>query len=89
MLFLVAALVAACASAGCIPFSMGIATPIPVPPWVTERMEEKYCYDKDFKTPVLPPIREGLPAADVRGPAGRRPRPAGDGARHPRRALHL
>jgi hypothetical protein len=46
----------------CMPFSMGIFTPIPVPPWVTERMEEKYCYKNDFRTPILPPIREGYPA---------------------------
>src|SRR5437868_3362871 len=46
---------------GCYPFSMGIFTPIPVPPWVTERMEEKYCYERDFKTPIMPPIREGFP----------------------------
>ena len=26
------------------PFSMGFATPVPVPAWVTERMEEKICY---------------------------------------------
>jgi hypothetical protein len=39
---------------------MGIFTPIPVPPWVTERMEEKYCYKNDFRTPILPPIREGF-----------------------------
>ncbi len=48
-------------AAGCAPFSMGIFTPIPVPPWVTERMQEKYCYPNDFRTPVLPPIREGFP----------------------------
>jgi hypothetical protein len=46
---------------GCFPFTMGIATPIPVPPWVTERMEEKYCYREDFKTTIMPPIREGGP----------------------------
>jgi hypothetical protein len=46
---------------GCIPWSMGIATPIPVYPWVTERMEEKYCWKNDFRTPILPPIREGFP----------------------------
>ena len=49
------------AMSGCIPYSMGLATPIPVPPWVTERMEEKYCYKNDFRTPILPPIREGFP----------------------------
>jgi hypothetical protein len=47
---------------GCwfVPYSMGFATPIPVPPWVTERMEEKYCYDRDHKATILPPIREGF-----------------------------
>ncbi|HEV3259686.1 MAG TPA: hypothetical protein VG013_22655 [Gemmataceae bacterium] len=46
---------------GCIPYSMGIGTPIPVPPWVTERMDEKYCAKNDFRTPVMAPIREGFP----------------------------
>ena len=46
---------------GCSPFSMGLGTPIPVPPWVTERMEEKYCYKNDFRTPVMPAIRPGFP----------------------------
>src|SRR4051794_41852860 len=41
--------------------SMGIFTPIPVPAWVTERMEEKYCFKNDWRTPILPPIREGFP----------------------------
>lgn len=45
---------------GCLnPFSMGLATPIPMPPWVTERMEEKICHKNDYRTPILPPIREG------------------------------
>jgi hypothetical protein len=61
-LFLLAGAVTVMVGAsGCFPFSMGIFTPIPVPPWVTERMEEKYCYGNDFKTPVLPPIRPGYP----------------------------
>jgi hypothetical protein len=46
---------------GCIPVSMGIVTPIPVPAWVTERMEEKYCFKNDFRTPILPPLRPGFP----------------------------
>jgi hypothetical protein len=58
---LAAAVVAPFGLAGCLPFSMGLATPIPVPPWVTERMEEKYCHQNDFRTPVMPPIREGFP----------------------------
>jgi hypothetical protein len=44
------------------PFSMGLATPIAVPPWVTENLERKYIWNKtDFRTVVLPPIREGFP----------------------------
>ncbi len=46
---------------GCYPFSMGIFTPIPIQPWVSERMEEKYCYQNDHKTTIMPPIREGFP----------------------------
>jgi hypothetical protein len=55
-------------SSGCIPYSMGIFTPIPVPPWVTERMEEKYCYRNDWRTPILPPIREGFPPPTCEDP---------------------
>src|SRR5437588_4070042 len=43
------------------PFSMGLATPVPVPPWVAERMEEKYCFKNDHRTTILPPIRPGFP----------------------------
>ncbi|HEY7426153.1 MAG TPA: hypothetical protein VH682_18120 [Gemmataceae bacterium] len=49
------------ALSGIWPFSMGFFTPIPVPPWVTERLEEKYCWKNDFRTPIMPPIREGFP----------------------------
>jgi len=55
------AVLALMGSTGCYPFSMGIFTPVPVPPWVTERMEEKYCYKNDHRTTILPPIREGFP----------------------------
>jgi hypothetical protein len=58
-LLLAGALLAPVLGAGCYPFSMGIFTPIPVPPWVTERMEEKYCYKNDYRAPVLPPIPAG------------------------------
>src|SRR5687767_2651849 len=50
-LLLAAAVLAPLGAGGCTPwspgfwpFSMGISTPIPVPPWVTERMEEKYVH---------------------------------------------
>src|SRR5438128_9538898 len=48
-------------SVGCLPFSMGIFTPVPMPPWVTERTQEKYCNQNDHRTPILPPIRDGFP----------------------------
>jgi hypothetical protein len=43
------------------PFSMGAFTPIPIMPWVTERMEDKYLGKNDFRTVIMPPIREGFP----------------------------
>ena len=43
---------------GCIPPGFGIA-PIPVMPWVAERMEEKICNKNDYRTPILPPIPPG------------------------------
>ena len=58
---LAVALATAAGAGGCVPYSMGIFTPIPVQPWVYERMQEKYCYKNDYRTPVMPPIREGFP----------------------------
>src|SRR5262249_60108729 len=49
---------------GCHPspfYSMGFLTPIPIPAWVPERMEQKYCYKNDHRTPIMPPITEGAP----------------------------
>src|SRR5437868_3845971 len=62
-LVLIAGAVSALATglSGCQPFSMGIFTPVPVPPWVTERMEEQICYKNDTRTPIMPPLREGFP----------------------------
>jgi hypothetical protein len=49
------------AAGGCVPnpFSMGIFTPIPVPPWVADYVEERICIKSDFNTPILPPIPPG------------------------------
>lgn len=65
---LATAVVGLFAASGCTPFSpgfyifsMGPFTPIPVFPWVTERMEDKYCHTNDFKTVIMPPIRDGFP----------------------------
>jgi hypothetical protein len=43
---------------GCVPLGMGFLTPIPMPPWVPERMQERMSVN-DSKTPVLPPIPPG------------------------------
>ncbi|HXG12287.1 MAG TPA: hypothetical protein VNK04_21205 [Gemmataceae bacterium] len=48
-------------SPGFYPFSMGVFTPIPVMPWATERMEEKYCHKNDYRTVIMPPILPGAP----------------------------
>lgn len=45
---------------GCInPFGMGFATPIPVQPWVTDRIEERLVNRNDHRAAVLPPIPPG------------------------------
>jgi hypothetical protein len=70
LLLLAAAVLVPSATTGCVgdttffihPFSMGCWTPIPVPPWVTENLERKYAWNKtDFRTVIMPPIREGFP----------------------------
>jgi hypothetical protein len=54
-------ILAACVLPGCaFPWSMGLFTPIPVMPWVSERMEEKLGnFRNDYRTPVLGPIPSG------------------------------
>ena len=46
---------------GCFnPFAMGIATPIPMQPWVADQINERMCTGKnDHRAPVLPPIPPG------------------------------
>lgn len=62
---LVGAALAPLTLTGCLatvmPFSMGFATPIPIQPWATERMEEKYCYDRDHRAVIMPPLMPGFP----------------------------
>jgi hypothetical protein len=65
---LLAGVAGPCGLAGCNPYTMGIGTPIPVPPWVTERMQEKYCAKNDHRTPIMPPIRAGFPPPTCEDP---------------------
>ena len=46
---------------GCNPLGLGFLTPIPVPPWTTERMEQKYAHKNDGRAPLMPPLRNGYP----------------------------
>jgi hypothetical protein len=57
---LLGALFAAALASGCASFA-GL-TPIAVQPWATDRMEDKYVHKNDYRTPIMPPIRDGFPA---------------------------
>ena len=57
-LFFVGVLAVCGGSSGCIPFGMGLATPVPIQPWVADSIEERLT-TKDHKAPVLPPIPPG------------------------------
>ncbi len=47
-------------SSGCFnPLGMGIFTPIPMQPWVNDRIEERLRFQNDHRTPILPPIPPG------------------------------
>jgi hypothetical protein len=60
-LFLVGAAALCSGTSGCFnPFAMGFATPIPMQPWVADRIEERCLYNNtDYRAPVLPPIPAG------------------------------
>jgi hypothetical protein len=60
LLLLAAALLPSLA-AGCNPLTLGLLTPIPVQPWVAERMDQKYNHRNDGRVPIMPPIRDGYP----------------------------
>ncbi len=74
-LLLAVAVLAPLAGAGCVPyspgfppFSMGIFTPIPVPAWVSTRIEEKFNNKNDYRTAILPPIQPGTPPPTCEDP---------------------
>ena len=61
IVLLAAALIAPLGGVGCMPFSMGIFTPIPVPAWAYA-MQDKYVNEKiDKRTVIMSPIRDGFP----------------------------
>jgi hypothetical protein len=60
LLLLAAALLPSLAT-GCNPMTLGLLTPVPIQPWVAERMDQKYNHRNDGRAPIMPPIRDGYP----------------------------
>lgn len=60
-LFLAGALLVTATASGCFPnpLALGFATPIPVQPWVGDRIVERLENRNDHRTPILPPIPPG------------------------------
>ena len=69
LLLLAAALLPSLAT-GCNPMTLGLLTPIPVQPWVAERMDQKYNHRNDGRVPIMPPIRDGYPPPICEDPPG-------------------
>jgi hypothetical protein len=42
--------------------------PIAVPPWVPDKLEDKFCNKDDFRSAIMPPIREGVPEPTCEDP---------------------
>jgi hypothetical protein len=60
MVVLAGVMTLATLASGCVnPLSMGIFTPVPVPPWVADHIQERIMYKNDHYTPILPPIPPG------------------------------
>ena len=60
-LWLLAAAVLPAVSAGCNPLTLGLWTPVPVQPWVAERIDNKVNHKNDGRVPIMPPVRAGYP----------------------------
>lgn len=59
-LLLVAVAAVVTGAAGCAQTPLAFLL-VPAQPWVGDRMEEKYQHKNDHRTPILPPIRDGVP----------------------------
>jgi hypothetical protein len=60
-LWLLALAVIPQAATGCNPLAMGLLTPIPVQPWVAERLDQKLAHKNDGRVPIMPPVAPGKP----------------------------
>ena len=52
-LWLLALAVLPTVASGCNPFTLGLLTPVPVQPWVAERMEQKLNHKNDGRVPIM------------------------------------
>jgi hypothetical protein len=59
-LFLACLLGSTASMTGCLPTGMGFATPVPMQPWVADRIEERFSGKNDSRTPILPAIPPGF-----------------------------
>ena len=55
-LLILSGMLAMLGNSGCLGFAL---PPIPVPPWVPDRIEERLLHKNDFRTPLMPPIPPG------------------------------
>jgi len=53
---------------GCYPPAIMLGIMAPTQPWVTERMEDKFQHKNDYRTSIMPPIRDGFPASICEDP---------------------
>ena len=58
-LFVLAGVLLAPLLSGCNPFTMGIFTPVPVQPWMADRLESRLQYSNANFTNILAPIPPG------------------------------
>ncbi|VTS06316.1 hypothetical protein [Tuwongella immobilis] len=59
-LFLLIACLAPLGASGCFP-PFGGLVPVPVQPWATKELEDKYLHKNDRRTPIMPPVNEAFP----------------------------
>lgn len=50
-----------CLGAAFVPSGLGVIIPTPSAPWMADKMSDKFLHKNDFRTPIMPPIRDGFP----------------------------
>ena len=60
-LLLAAVMIPIVSGCGVYPHGFGLIVPVPSAPWMPDRMDDKFVHKNDFRTPIMPPIRDGFP----------------------------